>query len=76
MFFRVVENRLSKGAIDFNWLCDVLVAFLCCVRYLRVTETLQRLATKHAGERIIIVCHAGILDDIYRRAEYVFHHSC
>lgn len=34
----------------------------------RVVTTLTRLATAHSGQRLLIVCHGGVLDAVYRRA--------
>ena len=35
---------------------------------LRVTEAVQRLAARHAGELIVLVAHGGTLDVLYRAA--------
>lgn len=40
-------------------------------RYKRVTQAIQNIANKHQRQRVLIVCHAGVLDDIYRRAKQI-----
>ncbi|MES2187774.1 MAG: histidine phosphatase family protein [Pseudomonadota bacterium] len=34
----------------------------------RVTDTLDRLAARHAGEQIVVVGHGGVMDVLYRAA--------
>jgi probable phosphoglycerate mutase len=34
----------------------------------RITRTLHELATRHAGEQIVLVAHGGIMDQLYRAA--------
>ena len=34
----------------------------------RIVATLSRLAAQHPGQRLLIVCHGGVLDVVYRRA--------
>jgi probable phosphoglycerate mutase len=34
----------------------------------RVTDTLHRLAARHAGEQIVVVGHGGVMDVLYRAA--------
>lgn len=34
----------------------------------RITRTLHELATRHAGEQIVLVAHGGVMDQLYRAA--------
>lgn len=34
----------------------------------RINHTLQELASRHAGEQIVLVAHGGVLDQLYRAA--------
>ena len=36
-------------------------------RYTRSTEAVAEIAEKHAGGRVMVVTHGGVLDDLYRR---------
>ncbi|MEJ7136896.1 histidine phosphatase family protein [Amphibiibacter pelophylacis] len=36
------------------------------VFHARVVEVLERLATQHAGETVVLVAHGGVLDSMYR----------
>ncbi|XP_050205912.1 phosphoglycerate mutase-like protein 4 isoform X2 [Mercurialis annua] len=36
--------------------------------YLRSTSSLQRIARKHRGERVVVVTHGGVIRALYRRA--------
>jgi probable phosphoglycerate mutase len=38
-------------------------------RYERSTEAVSEIAGRHPGERVVIVTHGGVLDDLYRRTK-------
>ncbi|MDA0746549.1 MAG: histidine phosphatase family protein [bacterium] len=40
-------------------------------RYERSVAGVVDLAARHAGERIVIVTHGGVLDDLYRRTKHI-----
>jgi probable phosphoglycerate mutase len=37
-------------------------------RFSRITSYLEELAIKHSGETILIVCHGGVLESLFRHA--------